>query len=148
MNKLLILVMLSLLGTNAFAAGCRHKSGDYFQIIGNPADAKVWLQQNPFKVADFDKKYGPFSAQSVLVDNYTNYLTSVGCEKHVTDGKVAPVSDKVNMRKHEISEKLLKAQCDKYFPKQWETNGNELFVKTLDGILRYRGTECSLFKFQ
>jgi hypothetical protein len=36
MSKFFIVMILSILGTDALAAGCRHTSGDYFKIIGNP----------------------------------------------------------------------------------------------------------------
>ena len=148
MSKFFIVVMLSVLGTSALSASCKHESGEYFQLIENPANAKEWLQKNPTKYAEFDKKYGPAAAQSVMANRYTNYLAQVGCGRHVTDGEVVPVTSLVRMTKVTMPEAELINLCKEYFPNKWKVDGkSELWIKVPSGVLRYRGRECSLLSF-
>ena len=139
------------------SATCRAKSefmwpdNRYILILDEDAldrvKAKLTLDWEQY-VVNMSKNYGLNAPEAIIEDRYPQYLIEIGCGNHVKGKTVVPVNDKVSMRRHEISEKLLKARCDAYFPEKWETNGGELFVKTVDGILRYRGLECALFKFK
>lgn len=149
MGKILSALLLALFGTQAFAADCLHRSeGRYFQVIMNTEKAEVWLQENPDRINEFNSKYGSGSAQAVLDDRYVDYLIEVGCSNHVKDGQVVPVTDTIKMKRHSLDENVLTEICAAFFPKTWDTNEGELYVTTEHGILRYRGTECALFKFQ
>ena len=109
---------------------------------------KSGYKKNPTKYAEFDKKYGPAAAQSVMANRYTNYLAQVGCGRHVTDGEVVPVTSLVRMTKVTMPEAELINLCKEYFPNKWKVDGkSELWIKVPSGVLRYRGRECSLLSF-
>ena len=150
MGKIFSALLLALFGTQAAAVKCLHKGDEqYYPVIADRAAAQLYVQENPDKLGGFDLKYGPGSAQALLDNRYVDYLVEVGCGMHVQDNTVVPAADLVRMFVQTISKERLLQICSENFPKTWEAaKGEQLYIRTTSGILRYRGRECSLVKFE
>ena len=149
MGKIFSALLLALFGTQAAAVKCLHKGDEqYYPVIGDRAAAQLFVQENHDNIGAFDLKYGPGSAQALLDNRYVDYLIEVGCGMHVKDNTVEPVVNVVKLFRQTMSKERLLQICSVNFPKTWEEDGGQLYIRTTSGILRYRGRECSLVKFE